>query len=380
MQTSIPSLRPAALAAAISLLAAGCATSDVPPPKPFRSSEVEAFLKPVRDPREMGITILIDPAFGKPRFEGANRPHMERTDEFPMLKPCYPCPFLDLKTPTDVNFRVLVDTSARQSWLLPAACNALSYRPVKPPLGEYPDHVDSPVPGYAGIANKIVARNIHVEAPVFYVPMASGHLGPLARPDADSPSPDAAPLPEKARRARAKFRASVHAVLGAEMLGKFTWVRLDFPKRRVRLSSSSKPYKPPVPEAVAARLPMLDWRGRPAIDVRLDGKPVRAVVDTAGDFELSVPAPAAPTGRLDLAPSPDLPRFVIPLATHESLGLPADFPPRLGARLLSRYVVTLDYKNRLVWLEDPELAAQRKKDADDEDGDDRPVRYRGIVP
>ena len=125
---------------------------------------------------------------------------------------------------------------------------------------------------------------------------------------------------------------------------------------------------------------MDDWRGRPAIRVLLDGVPVKAVLDTAGDFELSLPASAAPTGRLELGNSPDLPQFVVPLASHASLGLPADFPPRIGARLLSRFAVILDYKNGLVWLEDPDLAAERQKDAAESETDDIPVQYRGIVP
>ncbi len=372
-------LRAAALAATLALLAAGCATTDVPPPEPFRTSQVEAFLKSARDPRELGITTLTDPASGKPRFEGANRPHLYRAAELPMLRQGHPRPFVELKSGTEATLRTLIDTSSRQSWLVPAAIAPLSYRPVKPPLGEYPDHVDSQVPGYAGIANKLIAKPQHIEYPAFYVPMALGHLGPLARTETPAPSPDTPPLPEKTRQARAKFHASVQAVIGAEMLRAFDWVRIDYPGRRVRLSSSG-PYKPPVPEAVAARLPMDDWRGRPAIHVRLDGVPAKAVLDTGGDFELSLPSPAAATGRLDLGGSTDLPQFVIPLCTHESLGLPADFPPRVGSRLLSRYAVTLDYKNRLVWLEDPDLAAQKKADDEASDDDDLPVQYRGIVP
>ncbi|MBR4190934.1 MAG: hypothetical protein IKQ55_13375 [Kiritimatiellae bacterium] len=378
----IPSSIPVAVAAAatLALLAAGCATTDIPPPEPFRTSQVEAFLKSARDPREMGITTLTDPASGKPRFDFANRPHMGRSAELPVLSKGHPCPFLDLKTGTEATLRSLIDTSSRQSWLVPAACPAMFYRPVKPPLGEYPDHVDSQVPGYAGIANKLIAQIVHVESPVFYVPMADGHLGPLARPEspASAPAPDTPDLAEKTRRARARFRASVQAVIGAEMLRAFDWVRLDFPRRRVRLSSNG-PYKPPVPEAVAARLPMLNWRGRPAVAIRLDGVPATAVLDTGGDFDLSLPA--ATHGDL-AAVHVELGgcTHLVPVSTHESLGLPADFPPRIGARLLARYAVVLDYKANCVWFEDPDLAAQKKADAEASDDDDLPVQYRGIVP
>lgn len=375
MQTpsAIPSLRAAALAATLTLLAAGCATTDIPPPEPFRTSQVEAFLKPARDPRELGITTLTDPASGKPHFEFANRTHMDRSAELPMLRKGYPCAVLDLKTGAKAPLRVLVDTTSRQSWLVPSECAAMDYRPVKPPLGEYPDHVDSQVPGYAGIANKIIAVNFHVESPVFYVPMAYGHLGPLSRP-APSSAGDA-PDAGSSRRSNAKFCASIQAVLGCEMLRNLSWIRFDFPRRAIRISSSSSPYKPPVADAVTARLPMLDWRGRPAIAVRIDGHPATAVLDTGGDFELSLPDPAASSSAL--LEIGTLSHRILP-DSHDALDLPADFPPRIGARFLARYAVTLDFKTRCIWFEDPDLAAQRQQDAGEEE-DDIPTQYRGIV-
>ena len=366
-------------AAAAALLAAGCATTSAPPPEPLRTSQVDAFLKGGRDARAMGITIYQGPA-GRPTFEFANRPHMGRAAEKPMASvQDIPYPVLDLKTGSEKSIRMLVDTSARQSWLALDSCGDMAYRTFAPPLGEYPDHVVSPVPGYAGVANKIIMATMHVESPVFYVPMASGHLGPLARLERPAGAP---PLPSKALRARENLRTGILAVMGAGTLLNFDWVRFDFPARRLRVSSNGA-YKPANPDAVVARLPMQDWHGRPAIAVRVDGQPMAAVLDTAGDFEIALPAPAASDGRVELGDRPlsaDLPQFVVPLRSHASLGLPESFPARLGLRILARYAVTLDCKNRLVWFEDPELAARSRTASDDDDADAVPVRYKGVLP
>jgi hypothetical protein len=383
-----PSIPPFSTVAALAVLlaAAGCATTDIPPPEPFRESQVEAFHKAGRDARAMGITIYKTPS-GKAHFEFANRPHMGRAAEIPFaFGSPLPRPVLDLKTGGEKTFRVLVDTSARQSWLVPAACAAMDYRPFKPRLGEYPDHVDADIPGYAGVGNKIVAKVQHVESPIFYVPMAAGHLGPLARPERPADDP---PLSDKVRRSRERFDASIQAVLGAEMLCAFDWIRFDFPARKVRFSSNG-PAKPGNPAAVAAKLPMLDWNGRPAIAVRIDGRPATAVIDTGGDFELSLPDSALRGGfgggngdvRLqlgDLPPTSAMPQFAVPARTHASLGLPPDFPARVGTRILARYAVTLDFKNRSVLFEDPELAARQPDEADADEADAVPVHYRGVV-
>ena len=371
------------------------------PGRLLTATQIEAFHKSGRDAREVGITITKLP-YGGPHFEFANRPHMGRTDEKPMV-PAQdssilswfglsrdaktsgqdtPFPAIEATTGSGKNLQILVDTSARQSWLTLDACDDMSYRPFKPRLGEYPDHVSSPVPGYVGVGNKLVIGTQHVECPIFYVPMASGPLGPLARLERPADEP---PLPSH-DRVREKLRAGLRAVMGTEMLKNFDWVRIDFPRRRVRLSSNGV-YKPPVPEAVVARLPMLDWKGRPAIAVRIDGRPVTAVIDTAGDFELSLPDSDLRGGyngdvQLQIGALPTtsvIPQFVVPAHTHTGLGLPPDFPARIGTRILERYAVTLDFKDRRVLFEDPELAARPPDKSDANQPDDVPVHYRGVV-
>jgi hypothetical protein len=66
-------------------------------------------------------------------------------------------------------------------------------------------------------------------------------------------------------------------------------VRFDFPGRSVRFSSSGRAYKPANAAAVAADLPLLDWRGRPAVAATLGGQPTTLILDTGGDFDLALP-------------------------------------------------------------------------------------------
>ena len=357
------------------LFAAGCAA---PPPlrqTPLSQNELDPFLASGRDARELGITIY--PAPAGTRFANANRPHAERTAQLDFVSPRNsPRPVVNLETPlADRPFPVLLDSSARQNWAVMSSLRALDFRAFKPPLGEYADHVVADIPGYAGAGNTLIFDTLHVEYPVFHVPPARGGLGPLARvaeEEADR-RPGAPPAPGLTQARR------MPAVVGASLLQSFAgYVRFDFPGRSVGFSSSGT-YRPA--GAVLANLPMRDWRGRPAIQAALDGEPVTLVIDTAGDFDLAVPGevPAGATGTLVLG------AWAIEeagIAAHAALGLPEDFPARLGLGLLARAAVTLDFKNRRVWFEGKALPGAEKSgtsSGDETAEDEAPVHYRGIT-
>ena len=356
------------LAAAL-LSAAGCATPGPLEQIPLPQDEVDAFLASGKDARNFGITIYED--VGGSRFEFANRVHQDRAAQLDFVPPrSLAVPVLSARTATFVHFNLLLDSSARQNWLLLQSAPSMDYRTFAPPTGEYANHVLSDVPGYAGVANKIVLDELHVESPLFYVPPARGNLGPLARAD----SPEGEPSP-----ARLALAARTHAVMGAALMRSFASIRFDFPNRSVRFSTHAT-YKPADPSAVEASLPLRDWRGRPAVQATLDGEPLLLVIDTAGDFDLSLPGePTAASGSLALGA---LQIDDVPLASHASLGLPEAFPARLGLRFLSRYALVLDHKHQRVWFEDDSLSNAVEEDsaaaADDETPP--PVHYRGIRP
>lgn len=355
-----------ALGFAAMVAATGCATRIPLEPTPLGQDELDQFLASGRDARTYGITTYQDAA--GPRFEFANRVHPHRSAQMDFISPRnLPLPMIKARTGRYVDCHLLLDTSARQSWLLLPSVEAMDYRPFAPPIGEYPDHVLSDLPGYAGVANKVVLDTLHIESPIFYVPPARGGLGALARADElPRTEPDA-----KVRRAQGQ---RTHAVLGATVLRSFSFVRFDFPERTVRVSTDAT-YRPAESGAVLASLPLRDWRGRPAVDATLGGEPVLLVIDTAGEFDLSLPDAASANGPLALG---DLAIDGLHLSSHESHDLPAAYPARLGLGILARYALTLDYKQRRVWIEGRPLRDANKTSTSMDDETTAPVHYRGI--
>ena len=357
-----------ALASAL-FAAAGCASLHPPlEATPLGQDDLDQFLASGRDARTYGITTYQDPAGA--RYEFANRVHPYRSAQMPFASPAHSkIPLIRAKTGRFVNFNLLLDTSARQNWVLLPSVEAMDYRAFAPPSGEYPDHVLSDIPGYAGVANKIVMDKLHVESPVFFVPPARGGLGPLARAD-ERPN-----LDEKAAQARRKLGANTHAVLGAVAMRSFSFVRFDFPNRSIRFSTD-KAFAPAESTAVLASLPLRDWRGRPAVNASLGGEPILLVLDTAGEFDLSLPDGSDPAGPLVLGPL--VLDDVLP-TTHGEHGLPVAVPARLGLGVLSRYAVTLDFKQLKMWIEEKPQPRASESATPGEDQDNAPVQYRGIT-
>ena len=358
------------LLATVLLSAGGCATPKTPEAVPLTQDEVDRFLAGGRDARTYGITLY--PGAAGTRFEFANRPRPDRTVrlDFAAANPPF-WPVVKGRSAITDPFPILLDTSARQNWATLAAARGLEYRTFAPAEGEYADHVAAGIPGYAGVGNKLVFDKLHVESPVYYVAPAAGGLGALARA-AERPELDSAVA---ARRAKSAARLPV--VLGAALLRNFAYVRIDFPARAVELSST-RAYKPADAAAVAANLPMLDWRGRPAVQAALAGEPLLLVLDTAGDFDLVLPGEPASAGLTELALGPRL-AAEVDIAGAADCGLPAEFPARLGLGVLADYAVTFDYKNRRVWFENPAVAAAETSAAATNDISE-PIHYRGVRP
>ncbi len=316
-----------------------------------------------------GITIYPDPA--GTRFEFANRPHADRAAQLDFVSPSgSPFPVVEVRSALTDPFPMLLDSSARQSWAALASAKGLEYRIFAPPTGEYADHVVADIPGYAGVGNKLIFDKLHVESPIYCMAPAAGGLGALSRA---AERPDLAPAVAKARD---KFARRIPVAMGAAAMRGFAFVRFDFPGRSVRFSST-RAYAPANPSAVAANLPLLDWRGRPAVQAMLDGEPIILVIDTAGDFDLSLPGtPAAETGALALGA---LVLDDVNTVSHASRCLPEDFPARLGLGILARFAVTLDQRNRRVWFEEKSLSGAAESATPTEDEMPAPVQYRGIT-
>ena len=348
----------------------GCATADRLAAVPLSQAEVDQFLAGGRDARTYGITIY--PGASGTRFEFANRPRPERRARLDFIGPrSSRRPVVKGQSAITDPFPILLDTSSRQSWATLAAAKGLEYRVFSPAEGEYADHVAASIPGYAGAGNKLIFDKLHVESPVYYVAPAAGGLGALARA---AERPD---LPPGLAAKREKAAGQLPLALGNETLRNFAYVRFDFPARAVELSST-RAYKPADAAAVAANLPMLDWRGRPAVQAALDGQPLLLVLDTAGDFDLVLPGEAPAAGPAELALGARA-TAAVDVAAAADFGLPADFPARLGLGVLAGYAVTFDYQNRRVWFETPAAAAAETPAAAESDISE-PIHYRGVRP
>ena len=358
------------LLATVLLSAGGCATPKTPEAVPLTQDEVDRFLAGGRDARTYGITLY--PGAAGTRFEFANRPRPDRTVrlDFAAANPPF-WPVVKGRSAITDPFPILLDTSARQNWATMAAARGLEYRTFAPAEGEYADHVAAGIPGYAGVGNKLVFDKLHVESPVYYVAPAAGGLGALARA---AERPD---LPADLAAKRKKNAGKLPLVLGNETLRHFAYVRFDFPARAVELSST-RAYKPADAAAVAANLPMLDWRGRPAVQAALAGEPLLLVLDTAGDFDLVVPGAPATANRAELALGARA-TAAVDVAAAADVGLPAEFPARLGLGVLAEYAVVFDYQNRRVWFENPAVAAAETSAAATNEISE-PIHYRGVRP
>ena len=351
--------------------AGGCTTPKTLEAVPLSQTEVDQFLASGRDARTYGITIY--PGASGTRFEFANRPRTERRMRLDFTGPrSSRRPVVKGQSAITDPFPILLDTSSRQSWATLTAAKGLEYRVFAPPEGEYADHVAADIPGYAGVGNKLIFDKLHVESPVYYVAPARGGLGALARA-AERPG-----LPPALAAKREKAAGQLPLVLGNETLRNFAYVRFDFPARAVELSST-RAYQPADGAAVAANLPMLDWRGRPAVQATLDGQPILLVLDTAGDFDLVLPGEPANVGPAELALGARA-TAAVDVAAAADYGLPAEFPARLGLGVLADYAVTLDFKNRRVLFENPAAAADDVSATQADEDVSEPIHYRGVRP
>jgi hypothetical protein len=98
-----------------------------------------------------------------------------------------------------------------------------------------------------------------------------------------------------------------------------------------------------------AYMTLFRFNGEPAVDVTVDGKRMRAIVDTASPDTITLPAPKESRGRAQVSVGSS------PLGTID-VHYAAVAQPRLGNRLLSKFLIGIDYRNRVVGLwRDPRI-------------------------
>jgi len=348
------------------LLLAGCASAPGPL-RPVGENELESFLSAAKNPREReGIVTYTTPR--GPYYQGANRVHPGRHITLKLRggkeAPGRPLFSAEGRVPgTDVT--VLLDTSARESWLALDRMADLEAAPIKPVEGVHPRHVLLSVPGYAALVQRLRLKDREYSAEEFwmelltaYVPPAHGGLDALARGDSVS-------------------RRAPLFVMGASALEDLSYVRLDYAAKRIRFSSAVDKYVTPRGYRRVAETALDAKRGNClSVRGRFDQSgEMKIVLDTAGAFSASIPAEesemADPPAHVVLGGK------ALPLGegvqSHGRGGLPKSFPPRLGWKFFSRYVLVLDLKGRRFILEEPMPEVE-----EDEEPDDKPARYKHI--
>jgi hypothetical protein len=314
------------------LLLAGCATTPKDEPTiPFTQEQSAALYKKARPPQVFGLTVYNSE--NGPFFAGASRLHPGQQTERPFMgKKDSLAPVVGLNGRGEEGMPALLDTTAKDNWLTARAALQLGVVMLSGP-GPYvsqPQHVYDEIGGLAGLAQQVSLENLLAENVVFHVRAATGPLGPLGR-WASEPAPE--------------------VVLGTAFLRAFSSVQVDYPQRTLRFSATTR-YPTPAPDRLVAALPLKDVQGALAVEGALDGDPITILLDVAGDFELVMnEPPEAAIRRLSLGDLVFPPGVNVVSSMDQGLG--DTTYPRIGRRLLSRFVVTFDFRGKLVYFERP---------------------------
>ncbi len=313
------------------LALAGCATTKDEHIIPFTLEQRQAFFARARPPQAYGLTVYTTE--NGPVFAGAHRLHQGDVAllDFESSGDAS-APVIEITARGDQHVNALIDTSSRENWVIPTAALRLGLTALSGPnpYETRAGHVYDEVGGYAGLVHKITLEELNAENIVFYTRAAFGPLGPPARWLND-------PAPE--------------AVLGTSFLRSFSYVQIDF-RARVALFASTQSFKAPPEAMLVARVPLKDVRGVLGVEGVMDGEPMTFILDTGGDFELVMNEPPAPTVRRLSVGELVFPREVNVVASMDQ-GMGETSYPRIGRKLLSRYRVSFDFRNKWVYFERP---------------------------
>ncbi|MCX6996578.1 MAG: hypothetical protein NTV49_05720 [Kiritimatiellaeota bacterium] len=308
----------------------GCGTTKPKDIRLLSDQQLRTFFEQRQDPRRYEIT-LYDSEDGVV-FVGTSRLRPDQQAVLPFASGSgNRAPVVSLGAGRADTFPVLLDTSSRDNWL--RFEKAVEVQAI--PLGTVrafdmmPKHVREDVPGYACRLDPLVFDTLRMDNVLFYVRSASGPLGVLGR-RAEHPAPE--------------------AVLGCDTLKAFAFVQFDYPLRLATFSATFG--YTPKPSRLVAELPLNEVEGVWAVDGLVDGQPGPILLDSAGDFELSVAKAAGhPLKQVSIG---DLVFRQVRAVSSRDQGLEPQKYPRLGRQLLARYKVTFDNLHSMVYFERPD--------------------------
>ncbi len=303
-------------AAAALLVISGCKTTEETTPLSW--GRQQAYLARVRDPRVFHLGIYQTP--GGVEYRGGRRLHPNQTEalKFQVEEPLRPAVMIRAKSGRE--HPVLLDFTASRTWFEFGLAQALGALPVgennQPNLLRHPS--DEEIASCLAVVPYMRFRQLHIERSLVYVRFAEGPLGKMAR-GIEEPV--------------------LEGIIGWDLLKEFGQIRFDYTMEMLALATDEDDYQPN-PARLETAIPLVKHAGACAVRARVDDQETLVLIDPAGDFEVAAEDAAAVTA-LELG---DL--LIEAPVTAESPG-----GVRVGARLLSRYQVTVCPQAGMLYLE-----------------------------
>lgn len=305
---------------AVLLSAAGCKTTEAEKPQPVSWKEQTAYMSKVRDPRIYGFSIYQTP--GGIEYRGGTRLHPNQAESLPMKADDPLRPVVMLNGKFGMQSPVLFDFTAVASWMEFDLAQSLGAVPVNERGAQLVKVFGEDIPGCLSMIPSMRFKQFTVDRPLVYVRMANGPLGTLAR---------------------GIQKPEVKGVLGWDVLRKFKQIHLDYDGSRVAVLTADQDYVPD-PSQLISRIPLAKHTGVCAVRGAVDGRQELILIDPAGDFEVAVEdGRSAASVQLDTGLV-----FAAPAVAKSTGGT------RIGAKLLSRYRITVCPQEGAVYFEKQE--------------------------
>ncbi|MEN8254037.1 MAG: hypothetical protein ABFR33_01070 [Verrucomicrobiota bacterium] len=307
-----------------SLMLAGCISKNKEPEdNPISPAQIEMCLSRARPPQQFGFSIFA--VEGGIAYAGRGRLHPNHFAYAEMHEENIPVIKMRGRSKRD-SMNVLVDTSSPVSWM--EFSTSQDFRAffmgindeVIPYRGSYNT---GGTPAFAAVVTQLRIDTLFIESVPFYIRMAEGSLGPLAR---------------------GIRKPEVDAVMGYDNLRSFEYIQFDLQNNSIAFSATH-PYKPN--EALlleAAKIVAAPGQGL-MIEGMVDEEITPITLDFAGNYSLARNGIKTGTTRhveLGHMPFDDVPTLVLP--THTA-------PPRVGRKLLAPYLITICNKEGMVYFE-----------------------------
>lgn len=308
------------------LTLSGCLTNDEPQADiTMPQMQQNTYLSHAKPPQQFGFSVF--PVDGGIAYAGSARLHPNHFALEKMVRD--DIPIIKMRGRSKRNkMNVLIDTSSPSSWLEFSKSQKFdayflgTNDEVIPYRGGYNTGGQN---AYAGVVTQLRVDSLFMENVPFYIRMASGSLGPLAR---------------------GIRTPAIDAIMGHDNLRTFEYIQFNLRNNTIKFSST-KPYIPHDELLIAmARIVNLPGYGL-AVKGYVEGEQTPIILDLAGNFGFArgdVKTKITREVDIDLLTFDQVPTLLLPI--HDS-------PPRIGRKLLAPYIITVSNGDGVVYFERP---------------------------